>query len=196
MREEPVHGAVVEGFAPGVDHGLQEEVRLLELVVEEAVVLAELEVAEVEALDGRCAKHIETREEPAAAGGFLVGAAHCLYFVGEVGVDHHRTVCIPGEGGQGRGVHCIAEGLVGGSAFIAFADFTQDVGVKTALLGKCADAQQRHCEYKYLLHIQLVIIFVQILCKLGGNHRTAASDHAAAGFRCGIGTLAGGAEFL
>ena len=68
MGEEPVHGAVVIGKVLRVDDALQEQVRLLQLVVEEDVVLGQDDRAHVVLVDHLGAQHVEAGEQPAAAG--------------------------------------------------------------------------------------------------------------------------------
>ena len=75
ILEEPFDEFVVHRLGGVVDSCLEEEVALLELVVEEAVGLRELEVAEVELSDGASAHDVESGEEPAATAVLLVGDA-------------------------------------------------------------------------------------------------------------------------
>ena len=133
VGEEPVDGAVVVRKVLGVDDALQEQVRLLQLVIEEHIVLGQDNRAHVELVDHLGTHHVEAGEQPAAAGGELVGAALGLHHVGEAGV-HRDVVRVQGQGVDGRGVEGVAEGLVGGRPFVSLADFTEELGVDAALL--------------------------------------------------------------
>ena len=149
VREEPVDLPVVSRQGAGVDDALEEEVRLLELVIEEDVVLREGEASEVVLGDHLAAENVQPGEKPAAAGGLLVRAAIGLDLVGEMGVDHREVLRGGGERRDGGGVQGVAKGLVGRVALVALpADLLQEFGGNAALgiLGGELQAGQRGCE--------------------------------------------------
>ena len=153
VREEPVHFPVVVREILRVDDALQEQVRLLQLVVEEDIVLREDHRAHVELVDHLGTQHVQSREQPAAAGGELVRAALGLHHVGEAGV-HRDVVRIQGQRVDGGGIQGIAERLVGGRAFVALGNFAEDAfGESAGMLGVQGDGTgQSGDEGKDLFH--------------------------------------------
>ena len=142
VLEQPLHELVVHGLRGVVDHGLKEKVGLLQLVVEEAVALRELEFAEVVVLNHLRAHHVEAREEPAAARALLVGDALRGYLVREVGVGRVGVVGVRGElvdGGAGEGV---AQRRRRGVRGVGPADFLEHFG-RNASLAHTLRAKQR-----------------------------------------------------
>ena len=87
----------------GINYCLEEQVGLLQLIPEEAIVLAELEVAEIPFVDRCGTEYIEAGEQPAASTGLLVGDALGLHPVAELGVDHRSVLRIDGQGIDGSG---------------------------------------------------------------------------------------------
>ena len=162
MGEQPVHRPVLERFLPRVDNRLQEKVRLFQLVVEEAVVLAELEVTQVETVDGGGAKNVQAGKQPAAAGLFLVGTSLGLDHVAEMRINHHAALCVLGQHRQRSIVHGIAEGFVRGRSFIAFPNLGQGGFGESALLGHYTHTQQHSCKNKKLFHIGLFFNYLPI----------------------------------
>ena len=72
MFEEPRIELVVDRLLRVVDHGLEEEVRLLQLIIEKVVGLRKLEAAHLEAVDGIGTHYVKSRKEPATAARTLI----------------------------------------------------------------------------------------------------------------------------
>ena len=143
--EEPVVEFVVHGLLSAIDDSLEEKVGLLQLVVEEAIGLRELEGAEVVLLNHAGAQHVEASEKPAAARGFLVGDTLGGDRVGEILVVGGRIVGIGGQGVDGRACQGVAQGAVGGGRLaLGLLDFLQHLVGDAA--ARCNAALCRHCE--------------------------------------------------
>ena len=125
MLEEPVHFPVVERQVLRVDDRLEEEVGFLQLVIEEEIVLRKGESVQIVLLDHLGAEHVQSGEEPAAAGGFLVGASLGFYDVGKMKV-HLLAGGVGGQGVDGRSIEGVAEGLIGCGGAVAFADLGKE----------------------------------------------------------------------
>ena len=150
VGEQPVDLAVIVRKVLRVDDALQEQVRLLQLVVEEDVVLGKDHRTHVVLVDHLGAEDVQAGEQPAASGGKLVGAPLGLHHVGEAGVQR-KIVRVQGQRVDGRGVEGVAEGLVGRCRLISLTDFPEELGVDAAFLilgierhrtGECGDEQK------------------------------------------------------
>lgn len=95
--EQPLYHFVVHRFVAGVDNALQEKIRFLQLVEEERIGLRKLERAEIVAGDGLGTHHVQTGEEPAAAGRFLVGDAFGVHFDGEVRIHTFQVFLVESQ---------------------------------------------------------------------------------------------------
>ena len=120
VLQQEADQAAVGRLVGGGDHGLEEPVGLLELVVELQVGLRELELVDLEALHGLDAQHVQPGEHPAAAALLLVGdlgrlddvregalggahdrlavARHDLHLAGRDGVQRQPVARLGGEG--------------------------------------------------------------------------------------------------
>ena len=146
VLEEPLHLLVVDGLLVGVDHGLQEEVALLQLVVEEEVGLRELEVGgQVVLADGLVAQHVHAGEHPAAATRLLVGDGLADDAVREVRVELGGVLIVHGQLGGALVHHDVAQGLVAGAAAEAFLHLLHHLGCDAAVV-------LRFCLFLFLCH--------------------------------------------
>ena len=139
VLEEPLHLLVVDGLLVGVDHGLQEEVALLQLVVEEEVGLRELEVGgQVVLADGLVAQHVHAGEHPAAATRLLVGDGLADDAVREMRVKLCCVLVVHGQLGGALVHHDVAQGFVAGAAAEAFLHLLHHLrGDAAVVLGLC-----------------------------------------------------------
>ncbi len=83
IREECLQLTVIDIRIPRLDDGLEKQVRLLELVPEEEMILAELETGDAELLHYSRLHGVESCEEPASAAARLIGDSLRLDLVGE-----------------------------------------------------------------------------------------------------------------
>ena len=97
VLEEPLYLRIVYRELARLDDPFEEEVRLLELVPEEGVVLREEEHAGLLASHQLSAQDIEPREEPAASALLLVGDTGALYLDGELIFDRAWALIVDEE---------------------------------------------------------------------------------------------------
>ena len=98
ISEEELHALVVNGFIGAVDHALQHQVGLLQLVVEGEIDLTVLHADAVLVLTGEVGtQHVEAREQPAASRTLLVVDALCGGLHAEVGVQTALLLEVQGQ---------------------------------------------------------------------------------------------------
>ena len=95
--KEPLYLSIVDRELACLDDPLEEEVRLLELIPEEGVVLREEERTRLLSSHQLSTKDIEPREEPAASALLLVGDAGALYLDGELIFDRAWALIVDEE---------------------------------------------------------------------------------------------------
>ena len=155
VLEEPLHHLVVHRLLARVDDALQEEVRFLQLVPEEGVVLGELELTHVVLRDRLGPQDVQPGEEPAAARRLLVGDALALDLVGEVGVVIVQALAVDGQRVDVVVAERVADRPVGGRLLVRLLELLQHLGRDPALLpvgGERAACRQGHCQEIISVH--------------------------------------------
>ena len=94
VLEQPLHCLVVHRTRAGVNHCLQEEVRLLKLVVEEQIDLRELQSAQFVTVDNFAPQHVKPSKKPTPSRRLLVGDAFRRHTVAEVSIHLCLVVLI------------------------------------------------------------------------------------------------------
>ena len=113
MVEEELHARVVNGLVGAIDHALEHEVGLLELVVEEKIVVRELHGNGVTVTVRKVgAQHVETGVHPAAPALSLVMDRLLGRLDAEMSVRNLVVAVVPGKIVNGICRHGIADGLV------------------------------------------------------------------------------------
>ena len=133
VLEEPLHLLVVDGLLVGVNHGLQEEVALLQLVVEEEVGLREVG-GQVVVADGLVSQHVHAGEHPAATAALLVGDGLADHAVREVRVKLGGIFVVHGQFGWAVVHHDVAQRLVAGVAAEPFFHLLHHLGGDAAVV--------------------------------------------------------------
>ena len=159
MLEEPLYGAAFQGLATGINHALQEEVGLLELIEEEGIDLRKLAGGEVVLGNGLGTHDVETGEEPATTRGLLVGDTTGVDPHAEVGIHGLTILLVDGQGAQIRCTHSVAQGFVGRSGLIGRTNLLHHLrrdGSLLRLKGRSRHAAEEEGKGLFL-HIQCIV---------------------------------------
>ena len=154
--EEELHALVVDGLLRCIDHALQHEIGLLQLIPEEEVGLRELDAHGVVLHHIVRAQHIESAEHPAASGRLLVCDRLFTCLDREIGVEGACLLMVYSQRIDAVGGHGIHQGTVQGLCLVGLLDITEHRrGDATCLcLGLDRESEgETECENKSLLHL-------------------------------------------
>ena len=112
--EEELYALVVDGLLSCINDALQHQVRLLELIPEEQVVLREGHCQRVCALGKIGTQHVHAAEHPATATLFLVGNRLFLGLYTEIGIQRTGVLLVFGQIVNSIGGQSVAQGTIRG----------------------------------------------------------------------------------
>ena len=98
LAQQPGHYPVVQGAVGGFKDGFQDVVGPFQLIPEHQIVLAELEILDLEQVAGFGAEQVEAGEHPAAAGAGLVGNFPVVEEGGKAVVGFGNDAAVQGHG--------------------------------------------------------------------------------------------------
>ena len=141
ILEEELHTRVVQGLPGIVDHVLQHQVRLLQLVVEREIHVRVHHLQRVLVLPGELgAQHVQTGEEPAASRALLVLYALLRRLYAEVGVHRPGIAEIARQIVNGICRNGVCQCTVGRGQSV-LPDLLQHLTVDTALPRLCLERE-------------------------------------------------------
>ena len=141
--EEELHALVVDRLVGGVDHALQHQVGLLQLIPEEEVGLRELDAHGVVLHHIVRAQHIESAEHPAASRRLLIGNRLLTRLDAEIPVDgHRRRLIVLGQHIDAHSREGVRQGLARCTMLLFLLELLEHLLRDSPVLGLCGGAHQ------------------------------------------------------
>ena len=137
IAEQPFHHFIVHRLVAGIDDALQEQISLFQLIEKERIGLREFERTQIVFVDGFGTHYVQTGEEPATSGRFLVGDTLGVHFDRKMRIHPLHVVLIQGKLTDVVVADGVPDSLVGRSALITLFDLLHHVSADAAFRVLC-----------------------------------------------------------